>query len=219
MWKKNSPVMIVSYCPKPNKDVLLVSAAHGEPDICDASHKKPMVIDFYNCQRCGVDIINQMLCDYSCEPTCDSWVVLAFAFILDLAAVNARTILKYNKENYIDSRRNFLKHLAAYLTIPYIKNRAKVTNSKSVTISAINDVLESCGVSVLRDDPENQDLPIESNGDLPNEGRGMKCHVCIKNLQGMKDEGRCRRKGNRNRMKKKCKNCKKQHAPNIALRR
>ena len=102
-----------------------------------------------------------------------------------------------------------MKNLAAYLTIPYIKNRAKVTNLKSVTISAINDVLVSCGVSVLRDDPENQDLPIENNGDLPNEGRGMKCHVCIKNLQGMKDEGRCRRKGNLNRMKKKCKNCKK----------
>ena len=27
MWKNNSPVMIVSYCPKPNKNVLLVSTA------------------------------------------------------------------------------------------------------------------------------------------------------------------------------------------------
>ena len=35
------------------------------------------------------------------------------------------------------------------------KNKAKVTNLKSVTISAINDVLESCGVSVLGDNPEN----------------------------------------------------------------
>ena len=55
------------------------------------------------------------------------------------------------------------------------KNKTKVTNLKSVTISAINDVLESCGVSVLGDNPENQDLPIEDNGDLPNEGQGMKC--------------------------------------------
>ena len=70
----------------------------------------------------------------------DSWIVVAFTFIFDLAAVNARTILKYNKENYIDSRRDFLKNLATYLTILYIKNRAKVANLKSVTISAINDV-------------------------------------------------------------------------------
>ena len=124
-----------------------------------------------------------MLRDYSFQPTCDSWVVVVFTFILDL---------KYNKEYYINSRRDFLKNLATYLTISYINNRAKVTNLKSVTISAINDVLESCGVSVLRDDPENQDLPNngdngdnghnEDNGDLPNEGRDMKCNVCIKNL-------------------------------------
>ena len=50
-------------------------------------------------------------------------------------------------------------------------------------------------------------------GDLPNEGRGMKCHVCIKNLQGMKDEKRHQQKGNLNRMKKDCKNCKKATCP------
>ena len=55
-----------------------------------------------------------MLRDYSCQPTCNSWVVVVFTFILDLAAVNARTILKYNKENYIDSRRDFLKNLAIW---------------------------------------------------------------------------------------------------------
>ena len=54
MWKNNSPVMIVSYCPKPNKKFLIVSTAHGEPDICDAPHKKPVIIDFYNNQRCCV---------------------------------------------------------------------------------------------------------------------------------------------------------------------
>ena len=102
-----------------------------------------------------------------------------------------------------------LKNLATYLTIPYIKNRAKVTGLKSVTVSAINDVLVSCGVSVSWDDPENQGLPIEGNGDLPNEGCGMKCHVCIKNLQDMKDEERRQWKGNLNSMKKNCKNCKK----------
>ena len=46
--------MIVSYCPKPNENVLLVSTVHVEPDIYDAPHKKPMVT--YNSQRCSVDI-------------------------------------------------------------------------------------------------------------------------------------------------------------------
>ena len=51
-----------------------------------------------------------------------------------------------------------------------------------MTISAISNVLESCAVSVLRNDPENQDLPIKDNGDLPIESRGMKCHVCMKDV-------------------------------------
>ena len=90
----------------------------------------------------------------------------------------------------ITNKINFLKNLPTYLTTSYIKNRSKVTNLKSVTISAINNVLESCDVIVSRDDPENQDLPIEDNGYLPNEGRDIKCHVCIKSIQGMKDEER-----------------------------
>ena len=93
-WKDNSTVMIVSHCPKPSKNVLLVSTVHGETDFCDAPHKKPMVIDFYNSRRCSVDIINQMLRGYSCQHKCDSWVVVVLTFILDLAAVNAKTILK-----------------------------------------------------------------------------------------------------------------------------
>ena len=44
---------------------------------------------------------------------------------------------------------------------------------------------------------------------LPNEDRGIKCHFCIKNPQGMKDEETRRGKGKLNKMKKNCKNCKK----------
>ena len=143
MWKNNSPVMIVSYCPKPNKKVLLVSIGHGEPDICDAPHRKPIVIDFYNSQRCSVDIIYQMLPDYSCQSTCGSWVFVVLTLILDFAAVNARTILKHNKESYINLIQDFLKNVATYLMIPYIPYKEKVTNLKSVTFFDINDVLES----------------------------------------------------------------------------
>ena len=63
LWKNNSPVIIGLYCPKPN-NVLLVLTAYGEPDICDAPHKKPMVIEICDNQGSVVDIINQILCNY-----------------------------------------------------------------------------------------------------------------------------------------------------------
>lgn len=46
--------MIVKYCMKPNKNVLLVSTAHREPDVSKEAHQKPVSIDFYNSQGCGV---------------------------------------------------------------------------------------------------------------------------------------------------------------------
>ena len=88
---KGREVLSSEFMWKNNRNVLLVSTAHGEPDICDAPHKKPSMADFYNSQRWGADIINQMLRGYSCQPTCDSWVVVVFTFILDFAAVNGRT--------------------------------------------------------------------------------------------------------------------------------
>ena len=84
MLKNNSLVMVVSYCPKPNRNVLLVPTEHSKLDLCEALHKKSVIIDFYNSQRCGVDIVNQMLRDYSCQLTCDSWVVVVFRTILCL---------------------------------------------------------------------------------------------------------------------------------------
>lgn len=39
VWKSNCPIMIVSYYPKPNKNVLLASTAHGEPGVVEVTSK------------------------------------------------------------------------------------------------------------------------------------------------------------------------------------
>ena len=44
---------------------------------------------------------------------CDSCVVAVFTFIIDLAAVNARPVLKYNKANY-DNTREFSHKIWQY---------------------------------------------------------------------------------------------------------
>ena len=73
--------------------------------------------------------------------------VIVSTFTLDLAAVNARATLEYNKVNHDDTRRVFLRKLM----ILYIKKRAKVKNLKSVTISTLSNVLVSCTEVVLPD--------------------------------------------------------------------
>ena len=103
-----------------------MSTMHEDPDICaEAEEKmKPEIIDFYNSQRCGVDIVNEMIKDYCCQPVSNSWPLVVFTFVVDLAAINARTILAYNCPTSKSHRRvEFLKDLAIQLCKPHLRNR------------------------------------------------------------------------------------------------
>ena len=65
MWKKDSPVMFLSYIPKKNKNVLMISTEHNEPTISTDYRSKPEAVLFYNEQRCAVDEVNHMVKDCS----------------------------------------------------------------------------------------------------------------------------------------------------------
>ena len=41
------------YCLKPNKNILLVSSAHNEPDAYKEAQKTTVFIEFYKSRRCG----------------------------------------------------------------------------------------------------------------------------------------------------------------------
>ena len=86
-------------------------------------HEKINADEFQFCYSDTNEAEIKIICD-SCE------VVVVFTFILELAVINVRAILKYNKANYDDTRRIFSQNLA--LMILYIKLRIKVKNLKSV---------------------------------------------------------------------------------------
>lgn len=139
-----------------------------------------------------------------CQSTCDSWVLVMFTFIVDLVPVNTTTILKYNKANCDDARKVFLRNLSIWLMIPYIKETPKVKNLISDRISAINDVLATCS------EVKTMILKQWHSTDL----KSRECQVCIKNICGIEDIERQQQKGHLFKMKKKCKNCKKERCPN-----
>ena len=66
--------MIVSYCPKKSKVVVLMSSMHDQPEV-DENHpkKKPMLVLDYNSTKGGVDTSDQMLRNYSCKRMTCSW--------------------------------------------------------------------------------------------------------------------------------------------------
>ena len=195
-WKKDSPVMALSYCPKPNKSVLLISTQHESPDISPNSrNQKPEIIEFYNSQRCGVDIVNKMIRDYSCQPICNSWTMVVFTFLLDLGVINSKTILEYNTGNSI-TRRDYLRNLATALVLPYMKQRLDHPLKSSAQL-AIETVLKSLGQFKEKPKAKEQE----------EQRKVTKCKMCIDELKGLKNEERRRRKGNLNYIKTHCDCC------------
>ena len=73
-----------------------------------------------------------------------------FTFTLDLATVNAKVIVIYNKKDYSHSRKIFLRNLAAFLTMSFTTTIERFP-LKSVTHRVINDILESCNENITAD--------------------------------------------------------------------
>lgn len=72
-------------------------------------------------------------------------------------------------KDYGDSRRIFLTNVATSRTMPHIQNRDKFP-LKSITLRAINDILESFN--------ENFTADIEGHDDIKNIPDN-KCHFCL----------------------------------------
>jgi predicted transposase YbfD/YdcC len=78
--------MILSYCPKKGKSVILISTMHNQPKIDDtAENKKPEVILYYNSTKGGVDAIDKMVRSYSCKRMTRRWSLAIFYNMIDIS--------------------------------------------------------------------------------------------------------------------------------------
>ena len=59
--------MMVSYVPRKNKSVLLVSSQHKDQAVSTAEHAKPDIILNYNKSKCAVDGADKTLKEFSCR--------------------------------------------------------------------------------------------------------------------------------------------------------
>jgi len=93
--------MIVSYCPKKNKIVNLLSTLHSEPKVDTSNEqRKPEVILTYNEMKARVDTMDQMTRTYSCRRKTRRWPLVVFYNILDISAINAHVVWKALNPNW-----------------------------------------------------------------------------------------------------------------------
>ncbi|XP_046387290.1 uncharacterized protein LOC124161088 [Ischnura elegans] len=112
---KKDNVTLTVYQGKKNKNVLIVSTMHPNVTVNLGSKHKPETVLFYNENKYGVDIVDQMARLYSVKPAARRWPLHTFSNILDLAGINA-WILFREVNNCKISRRKFLLTLVEELT-------------------------------------------------------------------------------------------------------
>lgn len=93
------PLTLVSYSPKKNKVVLLISTMHDNNDnivTTATNEQKPEIVLYYNETKGGVDTADQMCGNYSISRICSRWPLRYFFHILDTSGINAYIIYNCN---------------------------------------------------------------------------------------------------------------------------
>lgn len=114
----------VSYVPRKNKNVLLVSSLHEEQeiDVSTGEKQKPEIISFYNTTKIGVDIVDKMCGSYNVSRNIKRWPMVIFFTMLNIASINSQVI--YVGNGFADlKRRMFIKHLANELVHDLLAQR------------------------------------------------------------------------------------------------
>lgn len=128
MFGFQEDITLVSYVPKRNKSVLLLSSMHNDDEIDSDSHgkKKPSIITYYNKTKGGVDVVDAMCGEYTVARGTRRWPLCLFFQMLNIAALNSYIVFKANSN--VSVRREYLRTLGKSLIIPYLKTRATQSN-------------------------------------------------------------------------------------------
>lgn len=157
---------LVSYVPKKNKVVLLLSTLHNDANIDPESGeaKKPEIITYYNHTKYGVDVFDKMCRQYDVTRNTRRWPLILFYNFLNMAGINGLVIYQLNNPQTKTIRRKYLQEVGYELVKPQISRRI----SQETIPRAIK--LKARLLLGLPENPQAQNLPIRS-------GKG-RCDFC-----------------------------------------
>jgi hypothetical protein len=123
--EKGNVANLVRYQTKKHKSVLLLSTMHRGCAVMSNTKMKPASIEFYNSNKCGVDLLDSMARMHSTKSPMRRWPMAVWCNILDLAGVNAWILFSKETGRKI-SRWDFIHTLALDLINPEVERRRQV---------------------------------------------------------------------------------------------
>lgn len=162
-------ISMVSYIPKKNRMVHLLSSQHNDDQVFPEHNNKPQMIVDYNNTKGGVDNADKLIREYSCTRRTARWPYRLFLNIIDICALNAFVVFIENnpdwKKNSSSRRRSFLLQLGDDLARRNMKRRANYKYHHSDIRSALSD----CGINMQ---------PNDQTATLPQHRKRARCSVC-----------------------------------------
>ena len=120
-------ILLVSYVPKQNRNVLMMFSLHSSILITDC-HKKPTIFMDYNKHKGGVDTLDEDCEKFNClRKTICRPMVINYNLI-KVASKNAYIIMRDSGKN--EKKTDFLRRLGFQLAQPYVKNKKLTGETK-----------------------------------------------------------------------------------------
>ena len=171
----SAETMIVSYIPKRNRSVILMSTQKCDDMVTDVEFDfKPEVILSYNKTKGAVDNLGKLVREYSCGRKTRRWPLALFYQLLDIAAYNAFVIYMTKFPNYCSNmpnrRRLFLEDLGLALIEPELRARA------ASSFTGLHRSLQRCITDVLR--YLDSDIQTQHRQIVPGQRKRGRCVIC-----------------------------------------
>lgn len=170
----------VSFAPKKNKLVTLISTMHDD-DAVNARSQKPEIICCYNQTKGAVDAFDQCLTRTSCIRRSRRWPMCFFYNMLNIAAYNSYVVylhnfFKMNNKTKPLSRFQFLLSIADELSVPWMKCRVQQLHMPQTIICSIQKCITN--ITGIEDATRSKSQAEAQNVKEPQEGILMKRKYC-----------------------------------------
>lgn len=159
---------LVSYVPKKNRAVILLSTMHHSREVNVNNKNKSEINLYYNSTKGGVDTLDQMAHEYTARRKTNRWPIAFFQNILDVVGIASLVVWKnlypsWNQRKKCTLRKIFLREVVTGLVTPHVRRRSKkgLTNYH---LSAIGDMVGT----------EEQ----EAQSSEPVAKKKKRCHIC-----------------------------------------
>lgn len=127
VYDHENRIMMISYVPKRNKNVLLMTSMHQTLNVnSERADCKPDIILDYNSWKGGVDLMDSRIGDFTCKRMTRRYPLIFLFNMLDISLLNSFLIMEIN--GYKESRKQFIKTVSQLLAMDNIKERCN--NSK-----------------------------------------------------------------------------------------